>query len=175
MKLVLFALSAVSSISLASCAQAKSLERQDRQDTIYDVRGDPKALKQFHADVGLPWTGGTALDDDPSDGLLSYWAYSYRTAAEARALMMPAILGGLELEPKGYSESARYPVERKKLDEIALACGAKLDPFFVTPRRTVEVTRLEGVGANVNSCLLERVRADAAMSITIPRQGSNKN
>ena len=157
-------------IALDTPQPASALKRQDRQDTIYVVRGRKHALEDFHKNVGETWTGGTRIDADSSDGVLKYWAYSDRTAVESRALMMPAILGGLQLSFEHYDETKRFPAERRKLDQIAVKCGVDADPFFVSPKRSVELTLPDGAEPKLRACLSDGVRLVAQLPISIARK-----
>ena len=147
------------------------LLRQDRQDSIYVVRGGIQALKAFHKEHGKSWTGGAVIDEDPSDGILRYWAYSDRTASQSRALMMPAIFSGLDLGVEEYRESVRFPVERNALDKLAEKCGAKNDPYFLTPKRAVELTLSKAANPSLEICLRDGVER----KIRLPLQIANKS
>lgn len=151
-------------------ADAGRLQRQNRQDTIYVIRGKVSALTAFDAKFGAAWTGGTIIDGDPSDGMLTYWAYSNRTAAEARALIIPAIVSHLQMSFEKYREADQFPVERNKLDQVALKCGVETDPYFITPKRTVEVSFLDDVDAKSRKCLLDGVRLEARLQFSTARQ-----
>lgn len=158
-------------IALAA-TDAPSLQRQNRQDTIYTLRGSSEALNDFQKRVKSTWTGGAALDADPSDGVLTYWAYSDRTAAESRALMIPAFLSGLQMGFEEYKEAKQFPSERERLDQAAVKCGMKTDPFFVTPKKSVEITLPPGADFALRSCLADGARP---LPVTTPRQGQTAN
>jgi hypothetical protein len=151
-------------------ADAQNLERRDRQETIYTLRGSAEALAAFKKNVGTDWTGGAVIDADESDGALAYWAYSDRTAAEARAFMVPAIMSGLQLDFEEYKEAEQFPAERSKLDRLAVRCGAKADPFFVTPKRSVEITLPSRANSVLRVCLADGLRLDLEMPVATARQ-----
>ena len=130
-----------------------TLERQDRQDTVSVLSGDQAVLEKFRAEVGDRWTGGELVEGRADEGVLYYWAYSDRTAAEARALMLPAIAGGLLKGIANYSDAVAFPTERLALDEIAVKCAAKSDPFFVSPKKTVELTLPHDAKPQLRACL----------------------
>ena len=153
-------------------SDAPGLQRQNREDTIYVLRGE---LKTFHQKVGEEWTGGTVIDDDSSDGTLTYWAYSDRTAAESRAIMLPAIFGGLQMTFAEYQEAKEFPLERRKLDEVALGCGATIDPFFVSPKRSIEISMPDNADAKLRTCLLDGVRLQTQLPISVARKRLEKN
>jgi len=154
-------------VALAAPAQAPAeitLIRQNRQDSTYVVRGSTDALKAFHRQYGEPWTGGMVVDADPSDGTLTYWAYGDRTAAESRALMMPAIFSGLDLGVEEYQESRQFPGERASLDLVARRCGMTEDPFFLTPKRSVQMTA-RPLSDTQRKCLEEGVQLHAKLPL----------
>lgn len=158
---------------LAFNEPASELQRQDRQDTIYVLNGEKSMLEAFAENVGADWLGGTSVDDDPSDGTLTYWAYSERTAAESRAFMMPAIMGGLKMDFAQYKEASQFPTERTKLDQVAIKCGFKTDPFFLTPKRFVEITMRDNASATQTTCLSEGVQLDVQLPATVSRQNKD--
>jgi len=121
----------------AAVTAAPTLERPEREDTIYVLHGDLKQLETFETALG-EWEGGELIKKDPDAGAYSFWAYSERTAPQARQFIMPAAMSGLKLEVLEYDQATAYPQERTSLDEIAISCGLKEDPFFVSPTGVVQ-------------------------------------
>ena len=137
---------------------AVTLMRQDREDTIYTLSGNREKLEVFRTNVGARWSGGTAVDADASDGKMTYWAYSKRTAVDSRAFIMPAMFGGLQLNIEDYSEAKWFPAERGRLDQVAVTCGIDADPFFVTPTGSIEIIDLNTIDAKTRKCLSDGAR-----------------
>jgi hypothetical protein len=119
---------------------ASTLQRQQRDDSIYIVRGTAAQLAQFQTNLGSNWRGGRLLTKDDDQGLYRYWAYSDRTASQAREFMFGAIQSGLFLDIVAYDERLSFRRERFALDGIATSCGLTRDPFFITPLGELKVS-----------------------------------
>lgn len=156
-------------VGTATAAPPVMLQRQTREDTIYVLKGSKAALERFRTEVGNQWTGGTLVTVGSKAGFLRYWAYSDRTAVEARALMMPAVLSGLMKGVVEYSEATAFPQERRRLDGIAVGCGATVDPFFITPNRSVELSLPADASKQSRACL-----ASGQATMAIPMVDARK-
>ena len=119
--------------ALAWGNESTTLERKAHDHTIYTLRGTTEQLSHFEAEIGSEWRGGSLLSKDGSE--YRYWAYSERTAPQAREFMFGSMTSGLKLEIEAYEEVRFFPAERAELDSIALKCGFPADPFFITPTR----------------------------------------
>ena len=152
-------------VAFTYSSQPAKLQRQERQDTIYVVRGAPGALEAFRTKLGDNWSGGKFLSGSSKKGSLRYWAFSDRTASEAREFIMPAVFSGLQLKPEQYDEARAFPTERRVLDQIAISCGAKSDPFFIDPERDVELTTDVGSANSFRTCLRNQVKKLLGLSL----------
>ena len=154
----------------AAPGRAEEIARQDWQDTIYIVRGESSDLARFHQQFGQQWTGGKAIDADPSDGEISYWAFPERSAAQSRALMMLAIFSGLQLDVQDYKESELFSAERKQLDALLHECAVGTDVLFVTPVKTLEFRPTSQMTGSEVACLSEGARQRTKLTIEPPRE-----
>lgn len=135
-----------------------SLERPTREDTIYVLHGDPKELESFESTLG-DWEGGELIEKDLDDRAYYYWAYSERTAPQARQFIMPAMLSGLEIAIQEYDQEKAFPELRAHADTIAIECGATEDPFFVSPTGEVQLRPSPKADFMVLACALKGARA----------------
>lgn len=145
-------------LSIAPEPTAQSLERIPHQHTIYTLRGDELALKEFDTKIGKSWSGGLLLKDRSDDSNYVYWAYSLRSASQARAFLIPAASSNLKFEIKAYSENEFFPDKRTKLDKIASGCGAKRDPFIILPTATLALQFDVEMNVTAGTCISKKVR-----------------
>ena len=150
-------------IIMTATACSSGLERRERHEDIYIFHGQTTDLERLRDSVGNGWTGGKLIDYDVKARTSRYWAYSTRTASEARYVLMPAALAGLEVKIEEYDQVRWYPTERAKLDNIARDCGEKEDPYFLTPIREISISFPKGAKALLQKCLW-----DGASKIGIP-------
>ena len=152
---------------LAFAAQASSLaappfERADREDTIYELSGDPEKLAEFEQSLA-EWEGGELIYSDEEEGVYVYWAYSERTAGQAREFLIPAAMSGLQLGIFRFDEDVAFPEMRAAADSIAVDCGATSDPFFIAPNGKVQIPGRSQMEDAYLSCLqsgAERLMAE---------------
>lgn len=123
--------------AVAAAAAPPTIERPEREDTIYVLHGATDELEAFTTRLG-DWEGGELIAKDLEAGTYTFWAYSERTASQARQFIMPAVFSGLVPEMLEYHQEAAFPQERAILDEIAIACRLNVDPFFISPSGEVE-------------------------------------
>ena len=159
-RLITFALALV----LASAVQAQTLQRERHDHTIYIVAGSADQLDRFHEDVGSRWQGGRLLEKDSGRGVAHYWAFSERTAPQAREFIFGSMLSGLKLDMKAYDEKQSFPTERSELDSIAIGCGFESDPFFITPLRELQIRRVADVTQDKAECAVRKLDASAELS-----------
>jgi hypothetical protein len=147
-------------VALAAAATAAAntpLERPTREDTIYVLHGDLQDLEAFEEALGA-WDGGELFDKDSEGGSFYFWAYSERTASQARHFIMPAAVSGLEIEIFEYDQEYAFPEIRARADEIAIGCGAAVDPFFVKPTGETQVLAENELAADLRTCLETELR-----------------
>ncbi len=152
----IFAAAAV--IGLLAQTPAAELERERHDDTIYIVHGTRDQLARFDTDIAARWMGGKLLAKDNDQGAYSYWAFPDRTAPQAREFMFGAMSAGLALDILEYDERKSFPAERSTLDEIAISCGFRHDPFFVTPVGELKVTFSAVDGEQLANCVTRKLK-----------------
>ena len=165
-------LSAIAAVLLLASAPALSanddgsapaLERPSHDHTIFILSGDPKSVADFHSEVGANWDGGALVEADEENGVYRYWAFAWRTARQSRAFLMPAIFGGLELEFEPYDDAVAFPDLRLKLDQVALSCGMRTDPFLIHPFGDVTIEQVPDDQHEAMSCALLEFRDGGAL------------
>lgn len=134
-----------------------TLQRNAHDHTIYTLRGTTEQLARFEAEIGSHWRGGRLLSK--SDSEYRYWAYSERTAQQAREFMFGSMASGLNLEIEAFEEVRFFPDERAELDSIALKCGFAADPFFVTPMGELRMGPAPNATLQNVECGLENIKA----------------
>lgn len=134
-----------------------TLDRPQRDETIYVLKGQITALETFHAEIASDWKGGELVSKDADKNTYRYWAYTDRTAAQSREFIMPSMIAGFELEFETYVQDAAFPSERVTLDVIATECGAKQDPFFITPLGELEFLAETNSDDGMHLCLIEKL------------------
>lgn len=140
-------------------AQHDQLERAPHDHTIFILRAESNKLAKFHSEIGENWEGGMLLKSAPEDGYHEYWAFSWRTARQARAFMMPAIFGNLGLEIKSYRQLEYFPQKRKKLDKIIMECGGKTDPFLILPTGKIARRPSTDQKPEIGNCITTKINA----------------
>jgi hypothetical protein len=154
----------VAIVALGVAIPATTLQRDMHDDTIYVVRGGADQLVRFENDVGLGWKGGRLLKKE--NGTYYYWAYPDRTAPQARELMFGAMASGLTLDVQDYDQNSWFPAARTTLDNIAISCGFRKDPFFVTPAGDLQVV-FDGHGSpKAIECARQKVKIVKLPSIS---------
>jgi hypothetical protein len=137
------------------------LERPEREDTIYVVRGEAEELEAFEEELGK-WQGGELIDEDVDAGTYTFWAYSERTASQARQFLMPAALSGLQIDVLNYDQEYAFPEIRARADSIAIECGATQDPFFIKPTGAIQLFVSDDLGEDIRACLKGGLRSSEA-------------
>ena len=159
--------------SLALCTllfetRSTAAEPSDPLD-IYVVRGDAAQLQRFDSEIAKGWLGGKFLGRLSTKSEYRYWAYSSRTASQARVFMFGSMNYGLRLDFEAYQERTYYPAERALLDEIALRCRLKSNALFIEPDRTVLVNP-QAADKEVTDCVtteLKKAKAGADMPLKL--------
>jgi hypothetical protein len=146
----------VMAASIATTGMAP-IERPARDDTIYVLYGESAELEAFEAELG-EWQGGERIEKDVQQDHFVYWAYSERTAPEARQFLIPALTSGLKLEIFSYDQTALHPDKRAVLDQIAVSCGFEKDPFFVAPTGYVRFEPPADTAFDTAACALKEAR-----------------
>jgi hypothetical protein len=131
-----------------------ALERPHREDTIYVLQGDLPRLEAFATKMS-DWEGGELIEKDAKSKAFYFWAYSERTASQARQFLMPAAFSGLSLEIQSYDQVLAYPELRKSADTVAAACDVRVDPFFVAPTGRVRFRPAPTMSVDQSACVLK--------------------
>jgi hypothetical protein len=154
--------------ALFFCATyAAAAEPKDSLD-IYVVRGEPAQLDRFHSEIGKGWQGGKFLEPLSSKTEYRYWAFSTRTAGQARIFMFGSMNYGLRLGFETYQQATYYPTERTLLDGIVSQCRLKSNPFFIQPDRTVLLDEQKEKESSAADCIRKELnKANIGMPIKL--------
>ncbi len=151
-------------IALVAGAEPQTFQRQVHDHTIYTIQGSADQIAKFQNEVASQWEGGILLSKDEKKGQYRYWAFSERTAPQAREFMFGSIMSGLKLDIEAYDEQQHFSAERSGLDAIALKCGFTVDPFFITPQRELRVGPAPGATFEAVDCALRELKASNTLS-----------
>jgi hypothetical protein len=148
-----------SALALVAGTQAQSLQREAHDHTIYTVQGSAEQLRKFQSEVLSQWQGGVLLNRDEDQGVYRYWAFSERSAPQARTFIFGSMMLGLKLDIQAYEEQQFFPAERSALDDIASSCRFARDPFFITPTREIRLSFRPNQRFQMIDCAMGKLRA----------------
>ena len=105
-------------------------------ESVYLIHAAPEKIDDFNAAM-VDWEGGQVFEANAKDEYEFYWAYSFRTAPQAREFMFTAMRMGVELTIGEFDQTHFQPEVRDTLDGIEKECTANAARLFVLPDRSV--------------------------------------
>ena len=116
--------------------EQRSFDYLLENETVYLIHAAPETIDDFNAAM-VDWEGGQVFEANAKDEYEFYWAYSFRTAPQAREFMFTAMRMGVELTIGEFDQTHFQPEVRDTLDGIEQECAANAARLFVLPDRSV--------------------------------------
>ena len=150
---------------LVAAGPLESPEYRVEQEDIYEVTGQPAALAALRQTLDNDWDGGKFLSTSGDGTSALYWAYSWRTAPQARVFIFSTLNQNLAFDAKSYREVEFFPKERSQLDQITGDCGGSTSSIFILPDRSIHLNA--GAGPKLHGCVTAALKR-AGLELSIP-------